>query len=333
MKERFLFEEEFCICGVLGSGKFATVYKAMHKSTQQYYAAKILDKNQQSHIDTEIKILTDFRHHKNIVTLYEVYQDCSETVLVLELVQGGELLELLGKEVLTEHDMTHLVEQLCSALYCLHYKHIVHMDVKPENVLVTMTTDNIHKPTLKLVDFGLARVLQNGRSGAGNLDQIRGTPEFLAPELLRAGGRVSPAVDMWCVGVTLFILLTGVSPFEGEDVGETVANILNCNYQAGDELFEGYSSDALDFISSLLNPSPHERYTAADCLKHPWLSKKNRSKQRQYPLKYHTESGVPVVDLDNTMGRLRTHLAALSVTGNSNIKPSSVARNYKTGYK
>jgi len=335
-KERHLFEEHYQICGLLGRGRFATVYKCMHKETKQYFAAKIVQK-QHSRVDMEASILNSFRHNKNIVSLYEVYQDSRESVLILELVPGGELLYILGKVILTEYDMTHVIKLLCSTLYCLHYKHIVHMDIKPENILICNTLHKPTKPAMRLVDFGFARVLQNNRPG--NIEPIRGTPEFLAPEMLRCDDLdvVTTAVDMWCVGVTTYITLTGISPFQGETACETVARILHCDYYLGDDLFGGYSRDAVDFISKLLVPSPRARMTAAECLSHPWLSKKKRSKQRQYPLSPHVLSSVRAAlserVISDSMSMLKLNLRELSQCSESNIKPSTIDRNYKSSYK
>ena len=333
IKERHLFEEQYRICGLLGRGRFATVYKCMHKETKQYFAAKIVQKHH-TRVDTEISILNSFRHNKNVISLFEVYQDSRESVLILELVSGGELLYVLGKNIVTEYDMTHVIKHLCSTLYCLHYKHIVHMDIKPENILICNT---LHKPALRLVDFGFARMLQNNRPG--NMEPLRGTPEFLAPEMLRCDNLdvVTTAVDMWCVGVTTYITLTGISPFQGDTDCETVARILHCDYYLGDDLFGGYSRDAVDFISKLLVPSPRARMTAAECLNHPWLSKKKRSKQRQYTLSSHVMSSVRAAlserVISDTMSLLKLNLRELSCSAESNIKPSTIDRNYKSSYK
>lgn len=333
LKERHLFEEQYRICGLLGRGRFATVYKCMHKDTKQYFAAKFL-LNEHSRVDTEISVLTSFRHNKNIVSLFEVFQNSVESVLVLELVQGGEMLDVVGRAILTEYDTTHIIKLLCSTLYCLHYKHVVHMDIKPENILICNT---LHKPNLRLVDFGFARVLQNNKTAG--LEGIRGTPEFLAPEMLRCDNidMVTPAVDMWCVGVTTYIVLTGVSPFQGETDVETVTNIITGNYYLGEDLFGCYSHDAVDFIAKLLNPSPRSRMTAAECLNHPWLSKKKRSKQRQNPLSVHvlTSMRAAVTEriVSGNMGMLKLNLRELSQSSDANIKPSTIDRNYKSSYK
>ena len=330
--ERGLFEEHYQICGYLGRGKFATVYKCLHRETQQYFAAKLCHAHSNL-VDTEISILSRFAHMKNIVNLHAVYQDSRESVLVLDLVPGGELLDLLGRTILTEYDVTGLIRQLCSTLYCLHYKNIVHMDIKPENLLVTACP---FRPNLRLVDFGLSQILTPNRPGC--LEEIGGTPEFLAPEILRSAGRrvVTPAVDMWCVGVTTYIALTGVSPFQGEGHVETVANILNSGYYSGDELFGCYSRDALDFISKLLEPVPGKRLTAADCLSHPWLSKKKRSKQRQVmlsPLVFASFSGGGKdKSSGDSMGFLKHNLKLHSVPGH-NVKPSTIRNSYKSAYK
>ena len=329
MKERALFEEHYRICGVLGFGKFATVYKCMHRQTHQYYAAKVSEELPNL-VEMEVSILTQFSHNKNIVSLYEIYQSARESVLVLELVPGGELIDVLGTVIVTEYDLSHIFKNLCSTLYCLHYKHVIHMDVKPENILVYNT---LHKPDIRLVDFGLSRVLKYKKPERSKPDSpdhqiIRGTPEFLAPEVLLSVDcdASSPAVDMWCLGVTVYISLTGISPFLGDDHCQTVRNIIQRNCYLGDELFGCYSNDARDFILRLLDPSPQTRMTAAESLSHPWFSKKTRSMQRENILRSHDlEDVVPAPN--DCMAVIRISLKELSVSGDSNIRPSSVSKN------
>lgn len=333
MKDRALFEAEYRICGILGFGRFATVYRCMHRESGQYYAAKLLTK-QPSVVEVEVGILTQFKHHKNIVSLVEVFRGSRESVLVLELVPGGELIDVLGSVIVSEYDLSHVIKHVCSTLYCLHYKHVIHMDIKPENLLVYNT---LHKPRVRLVDFGLARVLQYKKLERIAPDEeedeerqiIRGTPEFLAPEVMLSSDcdASSPAVDMWSLGVTVYIALTGISPFLGEDHYETVYNIIHRNCYLGDQLFGDYSEEALDFITRLLRPSPQSRMTAAECLSHPWLSKKKRAKQHDNLLRSHA----PDPQLDpppgDSMAGIRRSLRNLSVSSDSNIKPSSVNRN------
>eukprot|EP00116_Pleurobrachia_bachei_P006626 sb/3466888/ len=256
-------------------GKFARVFKCQHKKSGQYYAAKFLHPCHQTRVDTEVAVLRQFCHNRNIIGLFDVFTGPTETILVLEYVQGGELLDVVGSLLKTEYDLTHVVKQLCNALYCLHYKDIVHKDVKPENVLVCETNLQV-----KMVDFGLAQHLTTTPGSSIDTDHITGTPEFIAPEIL-CRRYVGTQIDMWCLGVTVYIALTGMSPFQGNSDVETLSKILHCSYYTGEDLFGQYSDAALDFVKKLLVCNPRKRLTAAQCLAHPWLTKRKQSNQAE----------------------------------------------------
>ncbi|KAL9987136.1 hypothetical protein ACROYT_G001390 [Oculina patagonica] len=133
---------------------------------------------------------------------------------------------------------------------------------KPENIVLK---DKVKKK-VKLIDFGLARIIPPGEV----VKAIMGTPEFVAPEVINFEPVGTPT-DMWAIGVLTYILLSGASPFLGEDDNQTFVNIQNVDYDFDEEYFGQISSHAKEFITSLLLKKSRDRLSARDCLKHYWL--------------------------------------------------------------
>lgn len=151
----------------------------------------------------------------------------------------------------------------------MHEKLIMHLDMKPENILCVTRTGN----RIKLIDFGLARRFDPNKK----LQVMFGTPDFAAPEVL-SYDRVTPAADMWSVGVICYVLLSGFSPFLGNSDLETMTNVTKAIYDFDDESFDPISDEAKDFISKLLIKDPNRRLKPNDCLDHKWLAKTKRGK-------------------------------------------------------
>lgn len=185
--------------------------------------------------------------------------------MVMEFISGGELFERVIADdfVLTEHDCILFMKQICDGVAYMHKNDVLHLDMKPENILCKTRTS--HK--IKIIDFGLARVYSEN----DNLRILFGTPEFVAPEVLNYEP-VSPASDMWSVGVICYVLLSGLSPFMGDNDTETFANITRAEMDFDDDAFDEISEDAKDFISGLLVKKIKGRMSAEECLKHPWLA-------------------------------------------------------------
>lgn len=202
-----------------------------------------------------------------VIKLHEVYETATEMILVLEYAAGGEIFNQCvaeREEAFKEKDVQRLMRQILKGVSFLHRHNVVHLDLKPQNVLLTSD-----RPLgdIKIVDFGLSRVVNNNEE----LREIMGTPEYVAPEIL-SYEPIRTATDMWSIGVLAYVMLTGTSPFLGDDKQHTFLNIsqLNVSYTDGD--FEGISELAIDFIKALLVKEPEGRASAEDCLQHPWLA-------------------------------------------------------------
>ncbi|XP_041665883.1 death-associated protein kinase 2 isoform X2 [Cheilinus undulatus] len=271
--------EDFYEMGeVLGSGHFGQVRQVRERSSGTLWAGKFLKirKNpcsllglDRSSVEREVEILHAIQH-PNIVILRDVFESKAEVVMILELVSGGELFDFIAeKENLLESEAIEFLKQILEALRFMHGKNIVHFDLKPENV---MLSDKSAHPIIKLIDFGLAQRLLQGEE----FRCTSGTPQYIAPEVINSEP-LSAAADMWSIGVITYILLSGLSPFQGYTDQETLRNILSLTYEFNDHVFSTTSSMAKDFIQKLLVKDPRERMTAEESLLHPWIKPVTRS--------------------------------------------------------
>ncbi|XP_068251921.1 myosin light chain kinase family member 4 [Nyctibius grandis] len=252
---------------ILGGGRFGQVHKCEEKATGLKLAAKIIKAKgpkQKDEVKNEINVMNQL-NHVNLIQLYDAFESKNDIVLVMEYVEGGELFDRIIDENsnLTEMDTISFIKQICEGIQYMHQMYILHLDLKPENILCVNRAAN----QIKIIDFGLARRYKPREKLRVNF----GTPEFLAPEVVNYEF-VSFPTDMWSVGVIAYMLLSGLSPFLGDDDNETLNNILSCSWDFEDEEFRDVSDQAKDFISKLLIKEKCWRISATAALKHPWLS-------------------------------------------------------------
>ncbi|CAM9172956.1 unnamed protein product, partial [Sphacelaria rigidula] len=213
---------EFNLVGHLGEGSFATVFLARHRDTRREFAMKAISRARmqgklQENLESEISILKTYRHG-NIVELYDIKKTERHIYLVLEYLAGGDLRALIRKEGrLPEHAVRHFMRHLGSGLHFLWSKNLVHRDLKPQNLLLTMQGLDA---TLKIADFGFARELAQ----ASMAETICGSPLYMAPEILQ-GRKYDAKSDLWSVGAILFEMLAGKPPFGGANQIQLLANI------------------------------------------------------------------------------------------------------------
>ncbi|KAL1378149.1 hypothetical protein pipiens_015776 [Culex pipiens pipiens] len=250
-------------------GKFGVVHTCTDKTTGLRLAAKFIKiekKGDRKNIEREVHMMNVLRHAK-IAQLYAAYEYDRTFCMVLELVQGGELFDrvLDEKFLLTEKACSIFMRQICDAIAYIHGNNIVHLDLKPENILCLTESGN----RIKIIDFGLAREYDPDNK----LQVLFGTPEFVAPEVVNFEA-ISFATDMWSVGVIAYVLVSGLSPFAGEDDIQTMGNITIGRYDFLDEAFDTVSEEAIDFINRCLVKDPNERINAEQALKHKWIKRK-----------------------------------------------------------
>ncbi|XP_031652715.1 serine/threonine-protein kinase 17A-like [Oncorhynchus kisutch] len=260
----------------LGRGKFAVVRKCVEKCTGQEYAAKFMRKRRKGQdcrleIIHEVAVLELATASQRVVNLHQVYEMASEMVLVLQFAAGGEIFNQCvaeRDEAFKEEDIKRLLRQILEGVSFLHRNNVVHLDIKPQNILLTCDAP---LGDIKIVDFGLSRMV----SSSQELREIMGTPEYVAPEILNYEP-ISTATDMWSIGVLTYVMLTGTSPFLGEDKQETFLNISQINVSYQEDELEHVDQAAIAFIKLLLVKEPQNRATAEECLQHQWLQPKEK---------------------------------------------------------
>ncbi|XP_015737599.1 myosin light chain kinase 2, skeletal/cardiac muscle [Coturnix japonica] len=252
---------------ILGGGKFGEVHTCTEKQTGLKLAAKVIRKQgakDKEMVLLEIDVMNQL-NHRNLIQLYDAIETPREIILFMEFVEGGELFERIIDDDyhLTEVDCMVFVRQICEGIRFMHHMHVLHLDLKPENILCVAATGHM----VKIIDFGLARRYNPEEKLKVNF----GTPEFLSPEVVNYE-QVSYSTDMWSMGVITYMLLSGLSPFLGDNDTETLNNVLAANWYFDEETFESVSDEAKDFVSNLIIKEKSARMSAGQCLQHPWLT-------------------------------------------------------------
>ncbi|CAH1980702.1 unnamed protein product [Acanthoscelides obtectus] len=253
----------------VGRGKFGTVYKCVEKVTGMKLAAKFVacpKKEDKKNVEREIDIMKTLQHPR-LLQIYDAFENGKIMTVILELIEGGELFERIIDDdfILTEKSCTVFMRQILEGVEFMHRQKILHLDMKPENILCLTKTGN----RIKIIDFGLARKFDPDKK----LQVLFGTPEFVAPEVVNFEA-IGYGTDMWSVGVICYVLLSGLSPFMGHTDIETMANVTVAKYDFDDEAFDEISENAKDFIRKLLVKDMNQRPSPQECLDHPWLKRK-----------------------------------------------------------
>jgi len=257
---------------VLGQGYFAVVKVGIDKKTNERVAIKVVNKElveREETLNNEIEILSKV-DHPNIVRMHAIFDTPEHLFIVMDLMEGGELYEeIIQRSVFSEKEAAIIVKQLLDALVYLHAKGIVHRDLKLENLLLAKKGDL----EVKLADFGLSRLFKPG----GQMYTACGTPFYVAPDILLATDEsgYGPNVDMWAVGVLLYILLSGRLPFSGDSDEELFKAILDGELVWKSPQFDEVSADAKDLIGHLIVVDTKDRYSADQALSHPFVTNNN----------------------------------------------------------
>uniref|UniRef100_A0A6T8AW03 Protein kinase domain-containing protein n=1 Tax=Prymnesium polylepis TaxID=72548 RepID=A0A6T8AW03_9EUKA len=260
----------------LGRGRFSVVRQATHLKENVGYAVKEVenesldDEENLEALETEIKILRKLRH-PHIVNLKEVVLTGSYTYIIMELLSGGELFHrIIEKGCFPEVEAQNLFAQILMSMEYLHSLQIVHRDVKPENILYVSEGS----VDIKLIDFGYAGIWSADKPLTG----LCGTPDYVAPEVLSwyddddTGTPYGKGSDLWSLGVLLYVILSGCSPFNGEEEEQLLKLVAEAKYEFYEKEWEHISAEAKELISKLLVVDPNERYTMEQVVAHPWLT-------------------------------------------------------------
>ncbi|XP_011495829.1 PREDICTED: myosin light chain kinase, smooth muscle-like [Ceratosolen solmsi marchali] len=270
-----LFKELYELHEELGKGRYGLVKRVVEKKSAKSFAAKFVrtvKTSDRQQVRDEMKIMNLLRHPK-LLRLTAAFESPKEIVMVTEYISGGELFERVVADdfTLTEKDSILFMRQICQGVRYMHENNVVHLDLKPENIMCHTRTSH----RIKLIDFGLAQILISNKP----IRVLFGTPEFIPPEIINYEP-IGTESDMWSVGVICYVLLTGLSPFMGDNDAETFANIVRADYDFEDEAFDAISPDAKDFISNLLQKKKELRMSAKQCLSHSWLAQHTENMSR-----------------------------------------------------
>ncbi|NWW11472.1 KS6A3 kinase, partial [Oreocharis arfaki] len=254
----------------IGVGSYSVCKRCIHKASNMEYAVKIIDKSKRDPTE-EIEILLRYGQHPNIITLKDVYDDGKYVYVVTELMKGGELLDkILRQKFFSEREASAVLFTITKTVEYLHTQGVVHRDLKPSNILYVDESGN--PESIRICDFGFAKQL---RAENGLLMTPCYTANFVAPEVLKRQG-YDAACDIWSLGVLLYTMLTGYTPFaNGPD--DTPEEILARIGSGEFSLSGGYwntvsdTAKASDLVSKMLHVDPHQRLTAAQVLSHPWI--------------------------------------------------------------
>ena len=246
----------------LGKGSFGMVYKAVHVGTEAECAVKVILKSSLTAnpalpelMISELTILQK-SSHPNIMSVNELLEDDECFYIACELLQGGELFDLLvDVQKFSEEQSAYLLNQVLGAISYMHSKNMAHRDLKPENILLESSEDG--KLEVKISDFGFACFFdpKNG------LDTVLGSAMYMAPEIIK-NQVYDQAVDIWAIGVIAYMLLTGRNPFPGVNKKQVKAMIVSKQITFAQDYWTCLSEDCVDFVKCALNRNVHERFSA-----------------------------------------------------------------------
>ncbi|CAD8094549.1 unnamed protein product [Paramecium sonneborni] len=274
------FNATYIIKKKIGKGQFSDVYKCINKYDGNEYAVKIYQK--QSLIDEvdRAALLKRISVHRRLqsefaLKFYEIFENSESVFVVLELIMGGNLMNYIAREDCFQEDQAaKIIFRLVKTVSYLHSKNIIYRDLKPDN-FVFRIDDNIE--TLCIMKFQLADFYDP----EVNYQYVCcGTPGFIAPEIL-LHQNYDFKVDVFSIGVILYILMTGTLPFDGNTDKRLQQNV------EGEVDFTSVNLSplGLDFITATLQPNPEERLTSHQCLNHQWFVQEQLAKLKMMQIK------------------------------------------------
>ncbi|XP_006361005.1 calcium-dependent protein kinase 17-like [Solanum tuberosum] len=253
----------------LGRGQFGVTHLCTQKQTSEQFACKtiakrkLVNKEDIEDVRREVQIMHHLTGQENIVQLKGAYEDKHSVHLVMELCAGGELFDrIIAKGHYTERAAASLLRTIVQIVHTCHSMGVIHRDLKPENFLLLSKDENA---PLKATDFGLSVFYKQGDV----FKDIVGSAYYIAPEVLKR--RYGPEVDIWSIGVMLYILLCGVPPFWAENENGIFSAILRGHVDFSSDPWPSISSGAKDLVRKMLTVDPRQRLTAMQVLNHSWI--------------------------------------------------------------
>ncbi|XP_062254119.1 ribosomal protein S6 kinase alpha-1 isoform X1 [Platichthys flesus] len=278
--KNLLFSDGYVLKEDIGMGSFSVCKRCVHKATNTEYAVKMIDKTSTDPSE-EIEILLRYGQHPNIITLKDVYDNGKQVFLVTELMRGGELLDrILKQKFFSEREASAVLHTITKTAEYLHSQGVVHRDLKPSNILYVDESGN--PESIRICDFGFAKQL---RANNGLLMTPCYTANFVAPEVLKRQG-YDEGCDIWSLGVLLYTMLAGFTPFANgpEDTpNEILSRIGSGRFSLIGGNWDTVSDAAKELVSKMLHVDPHQRLTARQVLKHPWIVQRDKLPNSQLP--------------------------------------------------
>ncbi|THD24432.1 Serine/threonine kinase [Fasciola hepatica] len=268
------FSSKYTFKSEIGRGRFAKVNRVVNRNSNESFAAKVIrrwrnGKDTLQNVMREIRIAQICCSCDRVAQIRDYHIGEREVILIFEHAVGGDLYHLVNDSDLNlpVDFVQSAVFQLLRAVSFLHSHSVVHLDVKPENILLRRPLPDCD---VVLCDFGLAKFLDNGCL----VRDLVGTPDYAAPEILDYNP-IHLNTDIWSVGAVTYYLLTGVSPFWAPTKEQTFENVCLQRISYPEDLFGEVPREAVEFIRKLLVKNPRLRPSAADCLNDPWFQSKN----------------------------------------------------------
>jgi len=268
VKAGITFKDVYELEKQIRSGTFATVWAGRHVTTGVQYAIKVVKRKDLKPKDdaavlNEVAILKSLKE-EHIVALHDFYEEKDNFYLVMEYMSGGDVFDrIVQRSHYTEKDARDLIRNVLKAVQFIHDHGCAHRDLKPQNLLLQTAEDDA---TIKVADFGFAKRVHTPQS----LITRCGTPTYVAPEILKNHPH-DESVDMWSVGVIMYVLLVGYPPFMEENQKVLFRKIRMGTYEFYEEDWSDISSSAKELIQSLLVVDPIHRMTVGEALRHPWI--------------------------------------------------------------
>ncbi|KAK8961669.1 Calcium-dependent protein kinase 34 [Platanthera guangdongensis] len=259
----------YTIGKVLGRGQFGVTHLCTHKATGAQLACKTIAKRKLrtvgdiEDVRREVQIMYHLTGQPNIVELKGAYEDKLSVHLVMELCAGGELFDrIIAKGTYTERAAASLLRTIVQIVHTCHSMGVMHRDLKPENFLLLSKAEDA---PLKATDFGLSVFFKPGEV----FSDVLGSAHYIAPEVLKRN--YGAEVDIWSIGVMLYILLCGIPPFWSESNNGIFKLIVEAPLDLKSDPWPSISDGAKDLVKKMLCKDPQKRFTAFEVLNHPWI--------------------------------------------------------------
>ncbi|KAH6555840.1 hypothetical protein KP509_1Z224200 [Ceratopteris richardii] len=273
-------EKSFILGRRLASGVDGTVRVITEKTTGHQYACKSVDRSDSIavlHARAEINMLERLRGHPTIITYHGRFEDRAQLHIVMDL-EGNDLCSHLRETGSCPDKAARILKAVVSAIAFCHEREVMHRDIKPDNILLPSRKSGYEN--VKFADFGTSADFSDRRP----FRDVEGTIYYVAPEVLTGTG-YDEKVDIWGLGILLYVILSGYLPFHGKTEADIFWNIKTRSLSLNRSPWREISAEAKDLLKGMLQKNPHRRLELAEIMAYPWLNGKetNESDSQSEP--------------------------------------------------